>query len=1013
MLKKVTACLAALLLLTLSLYAQLSEEADVISSGEVASFEEALPDNLQTQHIQWKSINRAHGYVIELQMQQNGKWTDAGTWETEVAEFDFRLEPGSYRFRLSAKNAIGKKGNPSDWAEFDIFESTQPFLHRNTFPESSRYNTPVLARSTINEFGKEIITVHALNCYTDDTVFTLVPSRETSGAFRALEEQKEVVLPVTGSEPDRHIVHLSVDWSQIVPGYYSLVVKNGTNETDSLEVLVLANRVPQFTLSGTEYDSVLDAQCLDLTRENGLLSFDTSGIQYDTEFTLNPVTDDANPYPFESGLGRQTVNLNGVTYDDGQMTVQTDMSRVKPGWYEMTAVTPDVGESSTRILIQPDGISSSLPEITGVSSKVNQETQTVSLTVQTDSAFFDETKSDSFRMYCISEKNEFGENKRILLRMSSAAKNGKSAVFEGAASSLTPGFYALMLETAESSRLAFVEINNKFSTAIANLSDKEISEWFLKPPTEEMLAARAAALAEAEAAGIKLPEDLPAFNTNPYNKWYWTTYGNFPANVTYDSGTISLSVKNLVGGQKYASQFTMIDSETVAMLRESEGISFQSMVISRNNGFTKWLVSVKTENGDVSIPFKARLKELTQTVIKWEDYGINPESITGLQFTADARNPQDPNWTNKIELFEAKTYSSAEPVKQLSIKKPLLFTKVGAYAGVFLSDNSDLLRTTAGLEDVYDDRLGPAGFPSSVFLSVYDCDWLTLNAVYRPKGMGSSMMVGSELALSIPNDWFRPYVGYGLSFWNETNWEEAFFGLVLLKYIDVRYSLFKKNVLVPPSATFQTDNPKGQAVGWYADWLQIGLNVPLRKKTVQYLDQTTVAKKHHFFTDITLGLDVAETTYTEISQYFSYIPDINFGVRALDFKYIALDVSAAVREIPASEPLNFGAIDARADIDLILPFKLFKQDFAIDYALGCGYWYGNYQEDNHIYLSETAGFKLGKHVKLKATFQIFDENWDDALSLMEDAPLLSPFLCALVSNYWSIGINLSIPLWNK
>lgn len=1008
MLKKVTACLAALLLLTLSLYAQLSEEADVISSGEVASFEEALPDNLQTQHIQWKSINRARGYVIELQVQQNGKWTDAGTWETEVAEFDFRLEPGSYRFRLSAKNAIGKKGNPSDWAEFDIFESTQPFLHRNTFPESSRYNTPVLARSTINEFGKEIITVHALNCYTDDTVFTLVPSRETSGAFRALEEQKEVVLPVTGSEPDRHIVHLSVDWSQIVPGYYSLVVKNGTNETDSLDVLVLTNRIPQFTLTGTEHNTTFNAECLDLTRDDGLMTFDASGIQYDTEFTLNPVTDDAKPYPFESGLGRQTVTLSGVTYDDGQMTVQTDMSRVKPGWYEMTAVTPDVGESSTRVLIQSDGITSSLPEITGVSSKMNVEAQTLSLTIQTDSAFFDETNADGFRLYCISEKDEFGENKRILLRMTSAAKNGKSAVFEGTASSLIPGYYAFMLETAESSRIVFVEINSKFSADIAKLTDEEISEWFLVPPTEEMLAARAAALAEAEAAGIKLPEDLPAFNSNPFKKWSWTAGGSFPAEVTYDSGTISLSVKNLVGGQKYASDFYMTDSETVAMLRESEGISFQSMVISRNNGFTKWLVSVKTENGDVSIPFKARLKELTQTVVKWEDYGINPESITGLQFTADARNPQDPNWTNKIELFEAKTYSSADPVKQLSIKKPLLFTKVGAYAGVFLSDNSDLLRTTAGLEDVYDDRLGPAGVPSSVFLSIYDADWLTLNAVYRPKGMGSSMMVGSELALSIPNDWFRPYAGYGMSFWGENRWDEAFAGIVFFKYIDFRYSLFKKHVLMAPFGTYQPYNPEGDVELWYADWLQIGLNVPLRKKSVQYLDQATVAKKHHFFTDISLGLDV-----TDISgQYISYIPDINFGVRALDFKYIALDLSAAVREIPSAAPMNFGSFDTRAEIDIIVPFQLFKHDFALDYALGAGYWFGQYVKGNHFYVSETLGLKLGKNVKLKASFLVYDESLDDAYSLIKDSMVLAPFLFGVVNDYWNIGISLSIPLWN-
>ena len=1009
--KKVAAIFMALLLFTTSLFAQLSEEVDVVASDTPVTFEDAIADNLQTQHIQWKSIYRAHGYAVDLQIKDaEGKWTDAGSWKTDDTEFDFKLEPGSYRFRISALNIIGKKGNPSDWAEFDVFKVTQPFLHRNSFPESSRFTSPVLVRSTNNEYGKEIITIRALNCYSEDTVFTLVPSSGTPGGevFRAVETQKEVVLPVTGTEPDRHIVHLSVDWSQLVAGYYSLVVKNGTGESDSLGVLVLPNRIPQITILGTEYDTALNAQYLDLTRNKGLLSFETSGIQYDTEFTLTPVTDDANPYPFESGVGRQTVNLSQAAFTDGQMTIQADVSVMKPGWYEMTAMTPDVGETSTRFLVQADGISSSLPEITGVSCKLNEATQSLSMTIQTESAFFDEKRTDEVKLYSISEKDEYGENKRVQLRLTSVAKNGKSAVFEGVASSFVPGIYAFMLDTAESSRLAYVEINSKFNANLSELSDTEIHERFLMPPTEEMLAARAAVIAEAEAAGIKLPEYIPAFNTNPFNKWNWNKTGSFPATVTQESDSMRLSVKNLVGGQKYASAFDMIDSESVSLLRESEGISFQSMVTNRNNGFTKWLLSVKTTDGDVSVPFKPRLNELSQTVVRWEDYAINPATITGVEFTADVRNPQDPNWKNTLEIYEAKTYSSAEPVREFVLKTPYLFSKAGAYVGVFLSDNADLLHSTQGLESLEDDRLESPVFPSSIFLNIFDCDWLSLNAVFRPAGMGSSMMVGSELVVSIPNNWVRPYAGYGMSFWGENRWDEAFAGIVFFKYIDFRYSLFKKHVLMAPFGTYQPYNPEGDVELWYADWLQIGLNVPLRKKSVQYLDMTGVTKKHHFFTDISLGLDV-----TDISgQYISYIPDINFGVRALDFKYIALDLSAAVREIPSAAPMNFGSFDTRAEIDIIVPFQLFKHDFALDYALGAGYWFGQYVKGNHFYVSETLGLKLGKNVKLKASFLVYDESLDDAYSLIKDSMVLAPFLFGVVNDYWNIGISLSIPLWN-
>lgn len=1002
MLKKVTACLMALFVLPILLYAQIADENGVASFGTSYLIEEILPDDYQIQHIQWKANNRARGYEIELQVQDStGKWVAEGFWKTNEPEYDLKLTPGTYRFRISALNALGKKNGTSDWAEFDIFESTQPFLHRNNFPESTVYGMPVISRTINDENGKEILSVHALNCFDGTSRFSLIPvSSRYNPSSGARDDRKTISLPVTGSDKENHVVKLSLDWGLVSFGSYQLVVENSTKESDVLEVLVQPEKIPELTFVNTYYDSVVQADCLDVAKTDGLLSLDIKNSQFDTEYSLNPVEKSDNIYPFESGFIRETTILGSGFSKDGTYTVQLDTSNLKPGWYEFSAMTPNVGTAVKQVLIKAADIVSPLPEVTGISGKVNADTQVLAMTVNVNKALFSENQPELFKLYLISEKNELGENKRFQLRMTSAARNGKSAVFEMPASSLEPGVYACMLETTDGSRIAFIESDSKFKISLKDLTDEQIQEQFLAAPTEEILAAREAEHERLELAGLKYPEYLPAFNggENPWSNGYSR---NFPSSVVQTEDSVKLSVLNNVGERKFSSQFIVRDNtfagQTIEMLRSSEGISFESMVTNQNNGRTKWNFSVQTSDAQYDIPLNSKLKKLSQTVVKWEDYGINPETIQNISFRVDVKDPHDPGWTNSLEVYEAKTYSSLEPVKELVVKEPYLFKRVGMYAGIFVDESISSDST------VSDDRLGETGAPSAVTVSVYDCDWLAFNVVYHPQGMGSDMMLGGELSIGIPSVRFKPYVGMGISHWTGKTWNELFAGIIIMNCLDIRYS----------SITKYTSN-NGQPYNLTTNWIQAGLNVPIRKRSVHYVDSVT-AKTPVFLTETTLGIELSSVRPDAFvpDPYDDYLLDYSFGVRLLGFKYFALDVSAAARGIPAVNPLDLKGVETRGEADLILPFKIFKQDFAIDYALGGGYWFGTYDKENHVFISESLGLKLGKNVKLKASFLIFDENWDDALNLASDEPLLAAFLSALTSSICSVGINLSVPLRTK
>lgn len=1016
MLKKVLVCLAVLLLVNTFLFAQLSEESEVVSEGTTSPVSQVVSETAQIQHVQWQAVKRATGYAVDLQQKVDGKWVDLDSFEIEESEFDFVLEAGFYRFRISALNIIGKRSNPSDWAEFELVDDSQPVLHRLSFPESEQYDCPVLARSISQENGQEIISIRGINCFSRDTTFSLVPSGgdKESKPFKTLHEQTKVPLSVVGSDPSSNTIMLMVDWSLLVPGYYDLLVEKASGGTDSFEVLVQPERMPQFNITSANYDKYLNTQCLDVVNNNGVIELEVGTNQSDTAFRLEPTANPAYPYPFATSAERVTVPAEWLSVENGRINIQVDSSQLKPGWYTLFAETPGAQTIGYDVIVENDDSLSTLPEITDVSGELNRKTLTVAITIKTKTALFSEDAADQVKVYCISEKDEFYENRRFPLHMTSAAKNGKSAVFEASASSLSEGDYALMLETADSSRIIFVHASSKYKVELAELSDEEVKERFLMTPDAALAAELAAKRAMADASGVKMPEDLPAFNNDPYAGWTWSPVGSYPADITFNSDSLRFSVINHIPNQPYSSRYNMIDNETLQLLQESEGISFESMVTGHNNNKTKWKLSVQTTEGLIDIPLNSKLKQLSQTVVIWGDYEIDPATINGLRFIVDAKSPKEAGWTNSLEVYQAKTYSSEYPVKQLSFKDPLLFTKIGAFAGFNLGTKpADIDASIFGSDtiDGIDDRLDDSGVPSFMYLSLFDCGWFAANAVYAPAGMGSRMMFGIENVLAFPNNWFEPYAGFGYLYNGDMMWQEISLGAVLFKYLNVRYMMLEKRTTFSELGFISNDSAVGGSeLSWSSNWLQVGVELPLRRQKIDYLGtEVLTAKDPVLFKELHLGI-TGSIVDSSTRPYRFYLDDYFAGLRLVGFKHFALDAAVTIHDVPVTNMKNYGSLDYGADMKFMLP--LFKNNFTPFIGLGAGYNVGNYNPDDYVYVSSEAGVKFGKYVSVSLAGTLPESKFAKFRDLASSAPILSPVTFVMSSEY-TLRITVTVPLRSK
>ena len=76
-----------------------------------------------SQYLSWKADPAALSYRVEL---QNTQTHDTAIFETESTNARLSLESGSYRYRVTSYNVLGKKDKTSDWISFDVFKAAKP-----------------------------------------------------------------------------------------------------------------------------------------------------------------------------------------------------------------------------------------------------------------------------------------------------------------------------------------------------------------------------------------------------------------------------------------------------------------------------------------------------------------------------------------------------------------------------------------------------------------------------------------------------------------------------------------------------------------------------------------------------------------------------------------------------------------------------------------------------------------------------------------------------------------------
>ena len=87
------------------------------------------------------------------------------------------------------------------------------------------------------------------NIFSPKTEFYLVPKEEgfTKEFLNWCDDRKEVPLGIVSRNSKEYSVILTYEASLLRAGYYSLEVRNPGGNTDSIDILVLDNTVPQIT----------------------------------------------------------------------------------------------------------------------------------------------------------------------------------------------------------------------------------------------------------------------------------------------------------------------------------------------------------------------------------------------------------------------------------------------------------------------------------------------------------------------------------------------------------------------------------------------------------------------------------------------------------------------------------------------------------------------------------------------------------------------------------------------
>lgn len=448
----------------------------------------------QYQTFRWKPITYAKRYEVIIEDKNSSEILKINTTECAI---EVLLLPGKYRTTINAYNLINKKASSSPWYDFIVLPETEPYLAKKNIFKKEK-DLYVLRRSQATS-----LLITGRNFFYENTTFSLVPAEKPESAddFPAYKtDRQEVFLPITSRNVEEDQLTVEIKWDSLFAGYYNLKVQNPSGSIDTMPVLVLPERAPVVLDDSFEHSKNYHSAYLSVKKDSPELKLTVVGtdFQYGTTFTFSP--SEGIPYPFSSTKPRIEQIPTMISYagnnpsgNTSTVTLSINPQTLETGYYSLTASTPELGSNSLNILVNVEQPQEEVPQVTKIKGKFNNSNKALQLSINSDKGAFKLSKdnySTDVNVLLVSQCDTKGENNRIPLKLIDANKNGNKATFETMATNITAGTYALLIETPNTTSVAFTDITETFEANLLSPSEELVETKFMRPevlaaPTQE------------------------------------------------------------------------------------------------------------------------------------------------------------------------------------------------------------------------------------------------------------------------------------------------------------------------------------------------------------------------------------------------------------------------------------------------------------------------------------------------------------------------------------------------
>ncbi|MBO4532919.1 MAG: CIA30 family protein [Treponema sp.] len=459
--------------------------------------------NEQYETFSWQPVAKANQYEVTIQRFDNSinDWVDYKAVKTKKLSLEVLFTPGEYRVSIATYNVLGRKGKSTEWVKFKILEEHIPYLNDRFLAKNADWNAPVLfldrngtgaldTTGTIfpeQDYGNNTILVKGRNIFSPRTEFYLVPKdngpQDARGYVNYCEERKEQKLQILYRDSSVFSVVVSYDPSLLYSGYYALEVRNGGDNKDSIDILVLDNSEKKIEPNnGFEIDSHYNVNSFTINSNTSMggvykLSVDGKGFNSNTQFYLEPASGSVK-YPFESQVARSQVELE-VTGNfikgasTAQITLDCPVEKLRAGYYNLVAKNWDNTVCKFVCLVKKPFEHDYTKDVSLVKTKYNKKTGIVDVTLKDVKLTQDKTYT------LISQYNEeIDSNSSIPL---SLMASGKKLVGTIPTNLLSIAKYALLIEDEYSFDVIYCDMDNRLKLSMEKMSDSVVEKTFLRP----------------------------------------------------------------------------------------------------------------------------------------------------------------------------------------------------------------------------------------------------------------------------------------------------------------------------------------------------------------------------------------------------------------------------------------------------------------------------------------------------------------------------------------------------